>query len=56
MLADSPSVLVGTVEQCVDLLLFRRETLGLSYLQLDAGFAPKQLETLAPIVGRLVGR
>ena len=56
LLADSPSVLVGTVEQCVEVLLARRESLGLSYLQLDAGFAPKQIETLAPIVARLAGR
>jgi probable F420-dependent oxidoreductase len=56
LLAESPSVLVGTAEQCVETLLARRETLGLSYFQLDAGFAPQHIETLAPIVAALAGR
>jgi probable F420-dependent oxidoreductase len=56
LLADSPSVLVGTAEQCIETLLARRESLGLSYFQLDAGFAPKHIESLAPIVASLAGR
>jgi probable F420-dependent oxidoreductase len=55
VLAHSPSVLVGTVEQCADTLVERREQLGFSYLQLDAGFAPKDLDSLAPLVARLAG-
>jgi alkanesulfonate monooxygenase SsuD/methylene tetrahydromethanopterin reductase-like flavin-dependent oxidoreductase (luciferase family) len=56
LLAESPSVLVGTAEQCVETLLGRRELLGLSYFQLDAGFAPQHIETLAPVVAALAGR
>jgi probable F420-dependent oxidoreductase len=56
VLAASPSVLVGTVQQCVDILQERRERFGFSYLQLDAGFAPADLAPLAPIVAALAGR
>jgi hypothetical protein len=55
VLADSPSVLVGTAARCIDVLQERRETLGFSHLQLDAGFPPKDLESLAPIVAALAG-
>jgi probable F420-dependent oxidoreductase len=55
-LAGSPSVLVGTVDQCVDTLVERRERFGFSFLQLDAGFPPPDLAALAPIVERLRGR
>jgi hypothetical protein len=55
LLADSPSVLVGTVDQCVDTLQARREQLGFSYLQLDAGFAPKDIASLEPLIARLAG-
>ena len=55
VLAESPSVLVGTVEQCADTLHARREEYGFSYLQLDAGFAPKDLSSLAPLIARLAG-
>src|SRR4029453_9417946 len=37
ILAESPSVLVGTVEQCVEALQQRREELGFTCVQLDAG-------------------
>jgi probable F420-dependent oxidoreductase len=56
LLAESPSVLVGTAGQCIETLLDRRESLGLSYFQLDAGFVPQNIETLAPIVAALAGR
>jgi probable F420-dependent oxidoreductase len=56
LLAASPSVLVGTVEQCADALFERRETFGLSYVQLDAGFPARDLEELVPLVERLAGR
>lgn len=56
LLRDSPAVLVGTVEQIVDTLQARRQRLGISCLQLDAGFAPRRLDELAPIVAALAGR
>ncbi len=55
-LAASPSVLVGTVGQCVDTLLARRDALGFSFLQLDAGFPPADLGVLAPLVAALAGQ
>lgn len=50
MLADSPAVLVGDVEQCVDLLQERRERFGFSYLNLGA-----DVDSAAPLVARLAG-
>ena len=55
MLATSPSVLVGTVEQCVDTLIARREELGISYWQLDAGMSTPDLDAVGPIIERLAG-
>ncbi|HSS09356.1 MAG TPA: TIGR03621 family F420-dependent LLM class oxidoreductase [Acidimicrobiales bacterium] len=55
VLARSPSVLVGTIEACVDTLVERRDTLGISYFQLDAGYPPKDLDELAPILEALSG-
>jgi probable F420-dependent oxidoreductase len=55
ILTGSPSVLVGTVEQCIDQLLERRERLGLSYFQLDAGFPTPNLEAFAPVIAALAG-
>jgi probable F420-dependent oxidoreductase len=55
VLAGSPSVLVGTGEACIDRLIERRETLGFSYFQLDAGYPPPDLDALAPIVAALAG-
>jgi probable F420-dependent oxidoreductase len=55
LIAESPSVLVGTVDQCADTLRARREQLGFSYLQLDAGFAPKDLASLEPLISQLAG-
>jgi alkanesulfonate monooxygenase SsuD/methylene tetrahydromethanopterin reductase-like flavin-dependent oxidoreductase (luciferase family) len=54
-LAASPSVLVGTVAQIVDTLRARREQLGLSYLQLDAGFPTPDLHAFAPVIEILAG-
>jgi probable F420-dependent oxidoreductase len=55
LLAESPAVLVGTVDQLVDTLWERRERFGISHLQLDAGFAPKTVDPLVPLVERLAG-
>jgi probable F420-dependent oxidoreductase len=54
-LAASPSVLVGTVEQIVDTLRARREALGLSVVQLDAGFPTPDLDAFAPVIETLAG-
>ena len=56
LLAASPSVLVGTVEQCADALLERRESLGISYIQLDAGYPAPDFASLRPLVERLAGK
>jgi probable F420-dependent oxidoreductase len=56
LLARSPSVLVGTTAQCCDELEARRERFGISYVQLDAGFAPGDVDALAPVVAALAGR
>ena len=50
LLADSPAVLVGDVERCVDTLLERRERYGFSYLNLG-----HDVDAVAPIVARLSG-
>ena len=55
VLAASPSVLVGTVAQIVDTLEARREQLGISYLQLDAGFPTPDLDAFAPVIETLAG-
>jgi hypothetical protein len=55
VLAASPSVLVGTVAQIVDTLRARREQLGISYLQLDAGIPAPDLDAFAPVIETLAG-
>ena len=55
VLAASPSVLVGPVSQIVDTLQARREHLGISYLQLDAGFPTADLDAFAPVIEILAG-
>jgi probable F420-dependent oxidoreductase len=55
LLDESPSVLVGTVEACIEKLQARRDELGFSCLQLDAGFPPPDMERLAPLVSALAG-
>ena len=54
-LAASPSVLVGTVTQVVDILRARREQLGISDLQLDAGLPTPDLDAFAPVIETLAG-
>ena len=55
-LRDSPAVLVGTTQGLVETLQMRRETIGISCIQLDAGFAPADLESLQPLVAALAGK
>jgi len=55
LLTSSPSVLVGTASQLVDTLRARRENLGISYLQLDAGFPTPDLHAFAPVIAALAG-
>jgi probable F420-dependent oxidoreductase len=55
VLAASPSVLVGTVAQIVDTLCARREQLGISHVQLDAGFPTPDLDAFAPVIETLTG-
>jgi probable F420-dependent oxidoreductase len=55
VLAASPSVLVGTVSQIVDTLQARRDRLGISDLQLDAGFPTPDLDAFAPVIETLAG-
>jgi probable F420-dependent oxidoreductase len=50
LVARSPVVLAGSVAQCVEALLERRERFGISYLNLGG-----DVEAVAPIVGRLAG-
>jgi len=51
LVATSPSVLVGSVDQCVEALLERRERFGISYVNLGS-----DIDAVAPIVARLAGR
>lgn len=46
-----PHVLVGTVEEIIDVLIERRDKYGISYVTLQGD----ALETFAPIVGKLTG-
>ena len=55
LLASSPSVLVGTSDQIVDTLRARREELGISHLQLDAGFPAPDLHAFEPVIRELAG-
>ena len=49
--ADSPAVLIGSLQQCVETLLERRERYGISAWHLGA-----DIDAVAPIVARLAGR
>lgn len=51
LLADSPAVVVGPLEACVERLHMLRERYGFSYLSLGA-----DVEAAAPLVARLAGR
>jgi hypothetical protein len=48
---EIPLVLMGTVDQMVDVLRRRREVFGISYLSVQA----EALERFAPVVERLAG-
>ena len=48
---NSPSVLIGSVEDCADLLEERRERYGFSYLRLS-----DEIDNVAPLVRRLADR
>jgi probable F420-dependent oxidoreductase len=50
LVARSPAVLVGSVEECAERLEERRERFGLSYLNLGG-----DVENVAPLVARLAG-
>jgi probable F420-dependent oxidoreductase len=54
-LGRSPAVLVGTVDQICEKLETSRHEYGFRHVQLDAGFHPKNLDSLAPIVASLAG-
>jgi probable F420-dependent oxidoreductase len=51
LVADSPSVLIGDVNACVDRLQERRERFGFSYLRLSS-----DVDSVAPLVQRLAGQ
>ncbi|WP_216893499.1 TIGR03621 family F420-dependent LLM class oxidoreductase [Nocardia alni] len=50
-LLNHPNALIGSVDQIIDQLEQRRDTLGISYITIPR----KQLENFAPIVARLTG-
>jgi hypothetical protein len=50
LVENSPAVLVGSVQQCIDALCERRERFGFSYIKLGG-----DIESVAPIVSRLAG-
>ncbi|MDQ6673491.1 MAG: TIGR03621 family F420-dependent LLM class oxidoreductase [Chloroflexota bacterium] len=50
LMATSPTVLTGTVDQCIETLCERRERYGFSYLKLGS-----DVTSVAPIVARLAG-
>jgi alkanesulfonate monooxygenase SsuD/methylene tetrahydromethanopterin reductase-like flavin-dependent oxidoreductase (luciferase family) len=50
VLQESPALLYGSVEQCVEALQDRRERFGISYVNLTGS-----LDDLAPIVAKLSG-
>jgi probable F420-dependent oxidoreductase len=52
-LAESPSVLVGTVSACADTLLERRDTYGITQWQLDAGLSVPDPTVVAQLIERV---
>jgi probable F420-dependent oxidoreductase len=54
-LEASPAVLVGTVDAVCGKLEASRREYGFGHVQLDAGFHPRSLEPIAPIVANLTG-
>jgi alkanesulfonate monooxygenase SsuD/methylene tetrahydromethanopterin reductase-like flavin-dependent oxidoreductase (luciferase family) len=53
VLADSPSVLVGTVGACADVLHARRDEYGITQWQLDAGMSVPDLSVVAALIERV---
>jgi probable F420-dependent oxidoreductase len=51
LLVDSPSVLIGSVDACADLLIERRARFGFSYLRLS-----DDIDAVAPLIRKLAGR
>ena len=51
LVANSPSVLIGSLQECADQLEERRERYGFSYLRLS-----DEIDNVAPLVRRLAGR
>jgi alkanesulfonate monooxygenase SsuD/methylene tetrahydromethanopterin reductase-like flavin-dependent oxidoreductase (luciferase family) len=52
MVLDSPYMLLGSVDQIVEMLLERRERLGISYIVVFGRY----VEEFAPVVSKLSGR
>ncbi len=50
-IADSPHLLMGTVESIIETLIERRERYGISYVHVR----PPVMEAFAPVVARLTG-
>ena len=48
-------MLVGTEAQIVDTLQRRREALGVSIVQLDAGFPAPDVHAFGPVIAELAG-
>jgi probable F420-dependent oxidoreductase len=51
----SPAVLVGTVDAVCEKLETSRREYGFGHVQLDAGFHPRSLDAIAPVVANLAG-
>jgi probable F420-dependent oxidoreductase len=55
LLAESPSVLVGTTDECIDTLRQRRDDLGVSCYQLDAGHPNPGIDAFGAVIAALAG-
>jgi probable F420-dependent oxidoreductase len=53
VLSQSPSVLVGTVDACADVLLERRDTYGITQWQLDAGMSVPDPAMVAELIAHV---
>jgi alkanesulfonate monooxygenase SsuD/methylene tetrahydromethanopterin reductase-like flavin-dependent oxidoreductase (luciferase family) len=54
-LEASPSVLVGTVDTICEKLDASRREYGFDHVQVDAGFHPRSLDSIVPVVTNLAG-
>jgi probable F420-dependent oxidoreductase len=54
-LQASPAVLVGTVDAICSKLEASRREYGIGHVQLDAGFHPRSIDPIAPIVANMTG-